>query len=351
MTLVSQASYAVLTAACELLVYFIMGGVVPFAARGEQKSFAETVCAGYIVTTVLVEILCLIGIRQGLSLTLFSYLAATVLCIFMASSIVLNFPSVFRGTSAASGGIRFSFLLFLAFLLASGCAFLAAVLPSSGDPGMTIARMTSDLYSDTIGLRAPGSGRTVTAVAVPDFFSKYYMFDTLVCKITGLHPMTEMKVVRAAVTSILSSMAAYRIFFRIFDRSVPKAACGLMLALTAGLFFRTPYTPSGMLYSQGWTGQAAFASVLLPVLILTVLVLLDNPANGRAAALLILSGTAAVSLTFIGAVIWLFAVAACVLPVCAASKKPVLLLLIPASAIIPAAVIIMDLNLNLIPVA
>ena len=346
----SPVSYAVLVILGELLVYFIMGGILPFAAKGEQKSFAETVCAGYLVTTALFEGVALICVRQGMTLTVFSNLWAVILSICLAGSLVLNFPSVFRGTSVASGGIHFHFSVFLFIMAVIGFATMVVIMPSSGDPKQIIAQMTADLYYDTIGISIPGSGKRAIAIPVSVYLTRYSGFDLFICKLTGLHPMTAMKIVRTAVTCIVGCMAVYRVFYRLFDRDAVKASFAGILVCAGGLFFCTPFTPQGFLFSSGWTGDAAFGWVLIPVLLLIAISLYENPGNLRLVFLLILSGIAAVSLSTMSYVIWPAAMAAFVIPSAVAARKPVLLLAVPAAAIFPVTAMFLYLNLSLIPI-
>lgn len=345
----SPVTQAVLVIAGELLIYFIMGGILPFAAKGEKKSFAETVCAGYVVTAAFFEIVSLICMRRRMPLTTFSNLWAVLLSVCLSSSLVLNFSSIFRGTSSASGGVRFHFSTFLCILACCGLTCLIVILPSPGDPYQIIAQMTADLYSDTIGICIPGSGAKAAALPVSTFFTRYAGFDLFICKLTGMHPMAAMKTVRSAVTCLVGCMAVYRVFCRVFEENAAKASFSTILVCAAGLFFRTPFTPQGVLFSEGWSGNAALGWVLIPILILTAAAMTEHPDNLRLVFLLVLSGAAAVSFSTMAYVVWPAAMAAFVIPAALAARKPVLLLAVPAAAVIPVAAMFVYLNLPLIP--
>ena len=346
----SHITAAAITIVCELLMYFIVGGILPFAARDEKKSFFETVIAGWIITTAVFGIASVIAARFNVGLTTFSYVMTCVMSVLMAASLVINFRSIFRGTSVASGGVHFFFTVFFVIAISCGSAVLTILLPAAPDPGQIIAQMTADLSSDTIGVMIPGTGIARTVFTAPELLVRYSVFDTVVCKLNGLHPMIQMRVVRTAVTALLFGMIAYRIFMRIFNRHVAKASAAAFLAIFAGIGFRTAFTPSGLLYSQGWTGNSQLANVLLPSLILIAAALNVENSGLRPALLLIASGIAAVSLTPISLMVWPAAAAALVIPAVIIGKHLKYLAALVLSLVVPVAAVLLYLNYQGLPV-
>ena len=329
-----QPALVSLAIAGEFIAFFILGGIAPFAASGEKKSLAENVVAGFIVAHAAAEVVSIFGALAGMTLTSVCFALAAVFLVLMGLSVYFNFSSIFRGTSSVSGGFRFR-LAVIGVILLSVC-FTALVLLTSapGDPIRVIAQMSADLYSDTIA-----------SVMV-----RFYSMDTLVCRITGLSPLVQMKTVRTCVVSVISCMIVYRFFFRFFEADEVKASAASALALIAGAMFRTPYTPHGMLFSAGWTGKATLAVVLIPSLFLITQALYDHPDNPRLIVLLVLSGIAAVSLCGSALLVWPVSMAACIIGISFVSRRPKLLLAIPASAAIPCIIILFYINALTLPV-
>lgn len=166
---------------------------------------------------------------------------------------------------------------------------------------------------------------------------------------TGISAVTEMKSVRTCVVSIISCMITFRIFYRMFESDDVKASVAAFAAIIAGAFFRTPYTPYGMLYTSGWTGKTTLAVIMIPVLFLLAQAMCDHPDNFRLYLLLALSGVTAVSLCGSALLIWPMAMAACVTGAAFAARNPRLLLAIPAGAAIPGIVILIYLNTMTLP--
>ena len=332
----------------ELLVLFLTGGVMPFAAGDEKKSAAETICAGFVVTHAITEIVSLVALYMHFTLTKYVYVLAGALCFAAALSVVVNFSSVFRGTSVFSGGIGFRFSAFIALLVAAGCAALVIILPGAGDPGHVIARVAKDVYTDTFGVYVPGTGEKA-AFTIANMHVRYYGLDELIVRLTGLHPMTEMKIVRSVVTHIVSSLIIYRVFYRLFDSNTIRASFAAILTYAAGLLFRTPYTPQGLLYGAGWTGEAAIACVMIPFVLLLAQALYDRPGNIRLWLLAVLAGIASVSFTESSLLIIPCAMAAVFIPTAVIRKKWMLLLLVPAGAAVPLIVLLIHMNALAVP--
>ena len=151
-------------------------------------------------------------------------------------------------------------------------------------------------------------------------------------------------------TVLLSGMATYRIFVRLFDRQLGRASAATVLTLLAGIAFRTEYTPSGLLYAQGWTGEAALANVLLPVLLLIALFCYDGGSALRSFLLLLVAGAAALSLTPVSLMVYPVAAAAFVIPAAIAGKHPRHLLSLCLSLALPAAAVLVRMYYPGIPV-
>ena len=309
----------------ELLLYFLIGGILPFSGKKEKKSLFETVIAGWVVTTALFEVIALITVRSGLSLTSFAQAASVILALMIAFSVVLNFQSIFRGTSVLAIGAS---------------AALALVLPASGDPGHVLSQMAADLASDTMAVAVPGSDTVKTVLTPQEFLVRYSSFDIFLCKLTGLNPLIQMRIVRTAVTALLNGMLIYRIFVRLFERNPHQGAAASLLTILAGIAFRTLYTPYGMLYAEGWSGNASLSLVLLPALILIVLVLYDQRDSHRPQILLIISGIAAVSLSPVSLMVYTPAMIAALLSLAIAGRQPRQLIVLMLSLPIPAAAIL-----------
>ena len=301
-----QPALVSLAIAGEFIAFFILGG---FAASGEKKSLAENVVAGFIVAHAAAEVVSIFGALAGMTLTSVCFALATVFLILMGLSVYFNFSSIFRGTSSVSGGFHFRLAVIGVILLSVCFTALVLLTPAPGDPIRVIAQMSADLYSDTIGLHVPGSDTVFEKLPTASVMVRFYSIDTLVCRITGLSPLVQMKTVRTCVVSVISCMIVYRFFFRFFEADEVKASAASALALIAGA--------------------------------------MDNP---RLIVLLVLSGIAAVSLCGSALLVWPVSMAACIIGISFVSRRPKLLLAIPASAAIPCIIILFYINALTLPV-
>ena len=329
-----------LAIAGELLLYLMIGGLVPLHKRPEKYSLCETACAGYLIYTATFEAAVFVVLLINCPLRIFARIWVTAVSVLLALSLVffsgrqltgMDYGMRVNGVSPAA--VVFAFC-------AGAYGIFAMILPVGSDPSWTIASMTQDLFHDSVGRFAAGTGEVLTAVPAGEFLAKGYVHDEIVCLITGLHPLTEMRVVRTAVTLLLSVMILYRCFFRLFDENRTKAAGAGILYLVISVLFQTSLSPSGLLLSAGWTGNAAFCNIILPSLLLLAMILLEDRGRIRPYILLAALGIAAVSMSQQAIFLTPVAMTACLLTIFLMRRdlfgifKLILLLAVPAAALL-----------------
>lgn len=340
----SDAVICCLAAAGELLLCFLTGGLLPLSAPGEKKSLAETICSGFLLVQAAAGTVGLIAVRAGWTLTACCYVLSAVLTVMISLSVLLNFSSIYRGTSSISGGFHRRVSVITAVVFGIGYIVLVLITPSPGDPGQVIAQMASDLYWNSAGHMVPGSGAYLAEVPARAATARYFALDELVCTLTGLHPMIQMRLVRTGLLGLLACLVMYRIFYRVFAGEYRKAAAAFILAVIVCISFQTPFTPQGILVFSGWTGYASLAVFYIPVSILMAQSLYDRSDNVRLYILYVVAGLGSVSLSGSAIVLW---------PVCASvflagaalvSKKFKILFAIPCASLMPALVFLSYLN-------
>ena len=334
-----------ITIAGELAFYLLTGLLMPFRKKAEAYSVIETMCAGWLISTAMFEIAVFVMQLIRIPLLPFAVFWTALCSLACAVSLVLRSRYFFAGLDydIKMNGASLALILFL--FCAGAFALYSVILPVGTDPGWVIASMTQDLYHDSVGLYAAGTGEPVLTVKPHDFFARGYVFDEIVCLITGLHPMTQMRIVRTVVTVFLSEMTVYRILMRVFSGNRTRAAGGGILYLLVSLFFQTPFTPSGLLLSAGWTGNAAFAGLMLPALLLLSAAYLENPENVRVHILIFTAGIAAVSLSPQAIYLYPAALVCVMLPSMAAGKDALGIFRLILWLAVPAAVFMAGLIL------
>lgn len=333
----------------QLFGYDLIGSLLPMR---ERHSFCENICGGCILYMALLEVAALAATLFECPLSTFSRIWAVCVGVLIAAAVVreagpfyevvsgrLRNSRLVAGKSGLKHPSRFSIAGIFAAFGIPGFTILSVILPAVRDTSLVIGQMTQDLYHDSISLYAPGSGVRIMSMEPQTLFARYYVHDLFVCEVTGLHPMAEMRIIRTGLVTLISLLAMWRIFVRLFDENRTKAGAGMLLYLAVCLFFQRPYTPSGMLFSSGWTGNASFAAVILPVLLLLVLHLYEEPERFNLMLLTVVTGIAAISCSVQAILVYPFAAAVLGVPLIFRTRDWLYLFRIVLWLIVPVAVI------------
>lgn len=323
----------------ELLFFCVVGSLLPMRSGPEGRSLCENVCGGCVLYMALLEVAAFAATLFEWRLSTFSRVWALCVGALAAAAVIHGFVPFLEGIPGRIRNFRLNLMAVFAAVGIAAFVFLAMVLPAVQDTSLVIGQMTQDLYHDTISLYTPGSGSRITSMEPSQLFARYYVHDLFMCEVTGLHPMAEMRIIRVGIVSLISSMATWRIFLGLFDGNRTKAGAGMLLYLAVSFFFQRPYTVSGMLLSSGWTGNAAFAAVVLPTLLLLAVHLYEEPERFNLILLVFASGIAAVSCSAQAILVYPFAALAAGIPLIFRTKdwlylfRVVLWLIVPAAAV------------------
>ena len=335
----------------ELLIFDLLGALLPVSWNVSRRSTAEQVCAGFLIYTGLLEVLGFTATLTEMPLTTFCYIWAAVLCLLSSFSLMFRSKRFFEGISYGIRKIGFPPATMIAVFFGVLFLILVIILPSAADPGLVIGQMTQDLFHNSISLYEPGSGSKIVAILPEDLLRRYYLSDLFWCKIGGIHPMIMMRLIRSALIAIVSSMAAYRIFMRLFDENRALAGGALTAFLVLSVFFQRAATPSGLVLMAGWTGNAAFASCLIPTVLLLLLALYEEPENIRLHILLFFAGLSAISFSPQAVFIFPLFLAAGIIPIAVRAKDLLYIFRIILWIVVPVTALVLCLILPVIPMA
>ena len=268
-----------LAAAVELLVLFVIGGLLQPAADDGETSVCETILSGFVTMLAALEAAALPSTAAGITLSAFFMIWAASLSLLIAASCVLHYRGFFRATAWHARNFRFT---------------PATMLMVTSH---VISQTATDLYTDTIGRTDGLTGAALETMPVTVLITRYHLADAFCARLFGIPVLTQMKLVRQGLTVILSLMAGYRIFFRLLGRSKRRAGWATLFMTSVLLLTATGETAQAVLLHTGWTGNAALTGIVFPYLILLMLSLTDHPESFRAKCLLFLTGVAAVSLS------------------------------------------------------
>ena len=144
------------------------------------------------------------------------------------------------------------------------------------DASYYVARVTTDVTTNTINIYDPYTGEWTDHFEFRYFFSTYPTLCAVIAYLTGIHPLTFMKIVMSLTVVILYNILMFMTGRELFAGSVQKQFVFMLFAGIMLFFFGSIYTPAQFLVTRSYEGKAILGNVVLPfILYLTILIYKD----------------------------------------------------------------------------
>lgn len=307
--------------AAELLIFYILGSGLPYHREDGLRSVSETVLAGFFLYTGVFEGIAVAITWLGMSMTMLCRTWAVVLSAMTAVSFVMTVGPwtdhirYFRKNHRRHAAEPVLVLVTLGLALYCICSGFTAE-----DSGSTVSTMTTDLLNDTLSTYDPATGEKLTMMSPSVLLNRWPAGLSFLCRVSGLKPLTVTRFETETLVVILSVIVLWRLFYHLFDGKKTEALAATLIAVTAEVFSRTRYTPSGLLEGCGFSGEAVFANVVIPAVLLLVLMMYEH--DGRALSVhLFLAGIVSVGTCKWGILLYSVILVAALVPEMIAGKR------------------------------
>ncbi len=333
----TSLSLAGIVLAVELFSFYIIGRALLLGAGDGERSAADSICAGCVIYFSIFEGVSLMFTLAKASLTSFAYTWCVCASVLTAVFAVIH-PRILLGSLKNDLTFRGSRKIRLAVAAAVlSAAVIAAVLPAVEDSAMTVSRMTADIASDSLGIADPVTGAARSGVPAAEFLNRYCVHGEFIALLTGMPVKASAKYHSVMMTVVISLLAVYRLLMRVTKGKEAAAAAITTAFVAANLFFRFSSPNSFLMFECGWTGDAFFANVLIPALLLIAYMLAETGGNGRIWYLLFSIGVCFPAMSEASVRLAPFILPAAALPAVIANRKPLGFFRLAGCCLIPAA--------------
>lgn len=311
---------AIILALSELLMFYILGFNLPMNAKEGKTSIAENVCSGFLIYTAVFEGTAVYTTWLELSLTMFFYIWALILSGMIIFSFVFHVKSWGHRIRSFFRGLKFRPLFVLALL---AFLFLAAtaVIGADTDSLHTTAKMSTDLYHDSLGAYDSMTGEKLTSMTSVDLLLRWRLSGEFFSKLTGLSPAVITGITGSIVTVALFSMICYRIGWHLFGENAGTAALFLVILALSVFFFASPNSKYGSFFTAAYSGETMFGFIVIPAMILLSILIVQNERWQHLFILVFCAGISAVCLSESGWYLMPVIIPACMIPACIAGKR------------------------------
>ena len=180
--------------------------------------------------------------------------------------------------------------------------------------------MSTSVYTDTLGRYNPYNGIILKVFQARYVFSAYPMNNAVWCRLLGIHPIVQAKLVMSCMNVITANLIIYQIGKRLFDGNRKKADLMAVFTCVLQLFCGTIYSSGTFFFTRSYEGKAILANIAIPAVLMCAIWYLQEKNDRNVWIVLFI--TAVSALTFSGsAIIFPIVIAAGMAPVAVMNKK------------------------------
>lgn len=307
----------------QLAVFFCIGSLLIRVLKIKAEA-SKALIFGYILYFAVFEVAVIPATLCWMPLKTFSLLWLAVIAAAVGASLVFcrkQWKNQVSGIKGIWQDHSWMLLLVAAVILVQ-CAIVVLYEDTTVDAAYYVGTVSTSVFTDTLGRYNPYSGRLLNHFQIRYALSGYPMNNAVWCKILGIHPIVQAKLVMSVMHVLVANSVIYHIGKKLFQGK--KRAADLMVCFVCllQLFSYTIYTPGTFFFTRSYEGKALLANVSIPLVLYCGIWLYEQKGKTDKNIWILLFLTSLSALCFSGSSIILpVAVSAAVLPVLIVRKR------------------------------
>lgn len=246
-------------------LFFCFGSLTLHFTTKKITSLCMSMICGFLVFFAVFELIALPMILlksplSGLSVVwmVISLAAAAAAIFFCRHEWLLLFYGIRQKIKAHSFGIL---LLVTSMLLQIW--IVGTHVDLGADASYYVAKVTTDVYHNSMGLYDPFTGNPLEYFNVRYLFSCFPEYNAVISQTFGVHPLIQAKTILPEIIIIITNMLYYQLGRLLFKGSRPKAALFVAIICAINLYSNTIYTVATFLLLRTYEGKAILANIIL----------------------------------------------------------------------------------------
>lgn len=337
----------------EFLVFYAAGSLLIRTLKIKSDSSLIFIL-GYLTYFAVFELVIVPMTLKWVSLTMAAYIWAGIMIMIVSAALIWSVKERMKSCSGknvvdtrSTGQRKNSRISEIwenhsVMILLAGTAVLLQCLivilykDTTVDAAYYVGTVSTSVYTDTLGRYNPYNGVILKNFQARYIFSTYPMNNAVWCRLLGIHPIVQSKLVMSCMNVVTANLIIYQIGKRLFDGSRKKADLMLIFACVLQLFCGTIYSSGTFFFTRSYEGKAILANIAIPAVLMCAIWYLQEKNNRNVWIVLFIIAVSA--LTFSGsAIIFPIVIAAGMAPAAVMNRK-ISGLLYCAVCMIPSAV-------------
>ena len=189
------------------------------------------------------------------------------------------------------------------------------------DAAYYVGTVSTSVYTDTLARYNPFNGAALKTFQARYIFSAYPMNNAVWCRMLGIHPIVQAKIVMSCMNVLTANLIIYQIGKRLLENDAKKADLMVVFTCMLQLFCGTLYSSGTFFFTRCYEGKAILANIAIPTVLMCAIWYLQEKDNRNVWIILFI--TAISALTFSGsAIIFPVVITAGMAPAAVMNKKP-----------------------------
>lgn len=305
----------------QLAVFFCIGGLLMRVLKMKEDTSAALVL-GYLCYFTVFEV---VAVPMTLALVRLTVLAV-VWAVVLLAAVGFAVWRLHKSWRKQAGRIpdiwkEHSWLILLVgAVLIVQCLIVVFYQDTTVDAAYYVGTVSTSVYTDTLGRYNPYNGFLLKKFQARYVFSAYPMNNAVWCRLLGLHPLIQSKVVMSVINVLMANLVIYQIGKRLFKGGKKQADMMVCFVCLLQLFSYTIYTPGTFFFTRSYEGKALLANISIPVVLYCSIWFWQNYKDRNIWVVLFLASASAVAFSG-SAIILPAAVSAGILPVLLVRKQ------------------------------
>lgn len=198
-----------------------------------------------------------------------SYLTAfwTVVSILVVGYVILSCHSAIKKMiikfimHVKEQGILLSLLLFAVLVLQMW--IIIVYIDNSPDGSYYIGSVTTNVYTNSLGLYEPLTGEALTQFSSRYLFACFQNYNCVMSQLFHIHPLMQAKLIMPEIVIVLVNMVYYAVGNSLFKNDRKKTVVFIIFMFVFNWFSNTGYTSSTFLFTRTYEGKAILGNLVI----------------------------------------------------------------------------------------
>lgn len=143
----------------------------------------------------------------------------------------------------------------------------------SADASYYIGKVTTDVYTNTMGHYDPYTGNKLQVLDSRRIFACFPEYNAVISQFFQIHPLKQAKLIIPQIMALFTCILYYQIGLRLFHGNKKKADCLVCITILLDFFSNTIYTNSTFLLTRTYEGKSILANIIIPGMIYCFIVI------------------------------------------------------------------------------